>query len=192
MDKIGNLETRLADLDKGAEGNENEIAVISEKRERLERIRHGLTELNDRMQRPYVVSAELQAVKEVFGCTFAEVGECNSVILKVNQELEKPSGHIPKLDKITRGCRSLFNPCARQRHYACARFTYSIDDVRRLSDAQAQAQVPEQIRQEAAIMKQKFFPARRQILRTIKNTLLSKRKCPQSQNLEKQQKIWII
>lgn len=157
LDKIGNLETRLAGLDKGAEGNENEIAVISEKRERLERIRHGLTELNDRMQRPYVVSAELQAVKEVLD-VLAEVGECNSVILEGEPGTGKTQWAYSEVgQELQEGAEvSLIHVRVKDTMRA-QDLLYSIDDVRRLSDAQAQAQVPEQIRQEAAIWKQKIL-----------------------------------
>src|SRR3989338_2142294 len=157
LDKIGNLETRLAGLDKGAEGNEAEIAVISEKRERLERIRHGLTELNDRMQRPYVVSAELQAVKEVLD-VLAEVGECNSVILEGEPGTGKTQWAYSEVgQELQEGAEvSLIHVRVKDTMRA-QDLLYSIDDVRRLSDAQAQAQVPEQIRQEADIWKQKIL-----------------------------------
>jgi chromosomal replication initiation ATPase DnaA len=81
LSKIDSLEERLSSVDGKHEGNERMAAVIAEKRDRLEQIRHGLTEMNERMERPYVISAELQAVKEVMD-VLAEAGECNSVILE--------------------------------------------------------------------------------------------------------------
>ena len=157
LDKIGSLETRLAGLDNGVEGNENKTAVIAEKRERLERIRHGLTELNDRMQRPYVVSAELQAVKEVLD-VLAEVGECNSVILEGEPGTGKTQWAYSEVgQELQEGAEVALIHVRVKDTMRAQDLLYSIDDVRRLSDAQAQAQVPEQIRQEAAVWKQKIL-----------------------------------
>jgi len=157
LDRIESLETRLTGLDKGEEGNENKIAVIAEKRERLERIRHGLTELNDRMQRPYVVSAELQAVKEVLD-VLAEAGECNSVILEGEPGTGKTQWAYSEVGQELQEGEEVVLIHVRVKDTMRAQdLLYSIDDVRRLSDAQAQAQVPEQIRQEAAIWKQKIL-----------------------------------
>jgi MoxR-like ATPase len=157
LDKIGNLETRLASLDQKIEGNEKQMAIISEKRERLERIRHGLTELNERMQRPYVVSAELQAVKEVLN-VLAETGECNSVILEGEPGTGKTQWAYSEVGQELQEGQEVALVHVRVKDTMRAQdLLYSIDDVRRLSDAQAQAQVPEQIRQEAAVWKQKIL-----------------------------------
>lgn len=156
LDKIGNLETRLAGLDK-AGGNEKQEIIISEKRERLERIRHGLTELNDRMQRPYVVSAELQAVKEVLD-VLAEAGECNSVILEGEPGTGKTQWAYSEVgQELQEGAEVALIHVRVKDTMRAQDLLYSIDDVRRLSDAQAQAQMPEQIRQEAAVWKQKIL-----------------------------------
>ena len=157
LDKIGALESRLSTLDQKAEGNENQAAVISEKRERLERIRHGLTELNDRMQRPYVVSAELQAVKEVLD-VLADAGECNSVILEGEPGTGKTQWAYSEVGQELQEGKEVAIVHVRVKDTMRAQdLLYSIDDVRRLSDAQAQAQVPEQIRQEATVWKQKIL-----------------------------------
>lgn len=157
LDKIGNLENRLAGLDQKTEGNENQAAMISEKRERLERIRHGLTELNDRMQRPYVVSAELQAVKEVLD-VLAEAAECNSVILEGEPGTGKTQWAYSEVgQELQEGAEVALIHVRVKDTMRAQDLLYSIDDVRRLSDAQAQAQVPEQIRQEAAVWKQKIL-----------------------------------
>lgn len=59
---------------------------------------------------------------------------------------------------------------------------YSIDDVRRLSDAQAQAQVPNSIRQEASEWKQKIItgdinPNEDREYRIFKAKMETKRTC---------------
>lgn len=157
LDTIGSLETRLAGLDKGSEGNEHKTAIVAEKRKRLERIRHSLTELNDRMQRPYVVSAELQAVKEVLD-VLAEAGECNSVILEGEPGTGKTQWAYSEVgQELQEGAEVALIHVRVKDTMRAQDLLYSIDDVRRLSDAQAQAQVPEQIRQEAAIWTQKIL-----------------------------------
>jgi len=157
LDKIGALESRLSTLDQKSEGNENKSTVISKKRERLERIRHGLTELNDRMQRPYVVSAELQAVKEVLD-VLADAGECNSVILEGEPGTGKTQWAYSEVGQELQEGKEVAIIHVRVKDTMRAQdLLYSIDDVRRLSDAQAQAQVPEQIRQEAVVWKQKIL-----------------------------------
>lgn len=65
LNKIESLEQRLSLVVKSGDGQENVSDIIANKRDRLEEIRHGLTELNERMEKPYVISAELEAVKEV-------------------------------------------------------------------------------------------------------------------------------
>lgn len=157
LDKISALEFRLSTLDQKSNGNENQEKVISEKQERLERIRHGLTELNDRMQRPYVVSAELQAVKEVLDL-LADAGECNSIILEGAPGTGKTQWAYSEVGQQLQEGKEVTIIHVRVKDNMRARdLLYSIDDVRRLSDAQAQAQVPEQIRQEATVWKQKIL-----------------------------------
>ena len=79
--KIDFLEEKLSMITEESRGKENIIKTIGKKEEQLDRMRHSLTEINERMERPYVVSAELQAVKEVLD-VLAESGDCNSVILE--------------------------------------------------------------------------------------------------------------
>ena len=156
LDKIDLLEQRLQSVSEHPEGNENKTALAVEKRERLERIRHGLTELNERMERPYVVSAELQAVKEVLDI-LAEAGDCNSVILEGEPGTGKTQWAYSEVGQELQEGQDVSLIHVRVKDTMRAQdLLYSIDDVRRLSDAQAQAQVPDEIKNEATVWKQKI------------------------------------
>lgn len=157
LEKIDSLEKRLQSAGEQSEGNDNKIALISEKKDKLERIRHGLSELNERMEKPYVVSAELQAVKEVLDI-LAETGDCNSVILEGEPGTGKTQWAYSEVGQELQDGKDVTLVHVRVKDTMRAQdLLYSIDDVRRLSDAQAQAQVPEEIKNEAAAWKQKIM-----------------------------------
>ncbi|OQX00963.1 hypothetical protein BWK69_00300 [Candidatus Parcubacteria bacterium A4] len=157
LEKIDSLEQRLGVVGGKSENKENITTIVAEKRERLERIRHGLTEMNERMGRPYVVSAELQAVKEVLDI-LAESGDCNSVILEGEPGTGKTQWAYSEVGQELQEGNDVVLIHIRVKDTMRAQdLLYSIDDVRRLSDAQAQAQVPEEIRNEAAVWKQKII-----------------------------------
>jgi MoxR-like ATPase len=157
LKKIDSLEQRLGSVGEKSENKENIPIIVAEKRERLERIRHGLTEMNERMERPYVVSAELQAVKEVLDI-LAESGDCNSVILEGEPGTGKTQWAYSEVGQELQEGNDVALIHVRVKDTMRAQdLLYSIDDVRRLSDAQAQAQVPEEIRNEATVWKQKII-----------------------------------
>ena len=157
LTKIDSLEQRLSSVDGKNKNSKNLSAVITKKRERLEEIRHGLTELNERMKKPYVISAELEAVKEVLDI-LSEAGECNSVILEGEPGTGKTQWAYSEVGQELQNDVNVSLIHVRVKDTMRAQdLLYSIDDVRRLSDAQAQAQVPDQIRQEAGKWKQKIM-----------------------------------
>ena len=157
LEKIDSLEKRLQYAGEQSEGNDNKIALISKKKDKLERIRHGLSELNERMEKPYVVSAELQAVKEVLDI-LAETGDCNSVILEGEPGTGKTQWAYSEVGQELQDGKDVTLVHVRVKDTMRAQdLLYSIDDVRRLSDAQAQAQVPEEIKNEAAVWKQRIM-----------------------------------
>jgi len=157
LEKIDSLEKRLQYAGEQSEGNDNKIALISEKKDKLERIRHGLSELNERMEKPYVISAELQAVKEVLDI-LAETGDCNSVILEGEPGTGKTQWAYSEVGQELQDGKEVTLVHVRVKDTMRAQdLLYSIDDVRRLSDAQAQAQVPEEIKNEAANWKQRIM-----------------------------------
>jgi len=157
LDKIDSLEQQLSSVDEENENQENISAIVADKKERLEQIRHGLTELNERMEKPYVISAELEAVKEVLDI-LSEAGECNSVILEGEPGTGKTQWAYSEVGQELQDGKDAFLVHVRVKDTMRAQdLLYSIDDVRRLSDAQAQAQIPDQIRQEAIEWKQKII-----------------------------------
>ncbi|MDD3006033.1 MAG: hypothetical protein PHX30_00405 [Candidatus Pacebacteria bacterium] len=98
----GKIDGHLEDMAKGdaggIEGKNIKKDIIEKKRERLDEIRHGIQGLTERMQRPYVVSAELGAVKEVLD-TLALHGDCNSIILEGEPGTGKLNGLMLRLDR---------------------------------------------------------------------------------------------
>lgn len=157
LEKIDSLEQKLQSAEKKPGNKENTTTFIAEKIERLERIRFGLTEMNERMERPYVVSSELQAVKEVLDI-LAENGDCNSVLLEGEPGTGKTQWAYSEVGQELKEGNDVALIHIRVKDTMRAQeLLYSIDDVRRLSDAQAQAQVPEEIRNEATIWKQKII-----------------------------------
>jgi len=156
LDKIDSLEKRLSSVGEDNEKSENISTIIAKKRERLEEIRHGLTELNERMEKPYVISAELEAVKEVLNI-LSEAGECNSVVLEGEPGTGKTQWAYSEVGQELQDGKDVSLVHIRVKDTMRAQdLLYSIDDVRRLSDAQAQAQVPDEISQEAGEWKQKI------------------------------------
>ena len=131
--------------------------VVTEKKDRLERIRHGLTEMNERMERPYVISAELQAIKEVLDI-LAESGDCNSIILEGEPGTGKTQWAYSELGQEIQEGNDVSLVHVRVKDTMRAQdLLYNIDDVRRLSDSQSQAQIPEEIRNEAGSWRQRII-----------------------------------
>lgn len=157
LEKIDLLEQRLGVIGEKSENKKNVATIIAKKRERLERIRHGLTEMNERMERPYVVSAELQAVKEVLDI-LAKSGDCNSIILEGETGTGKTQWVYSEVGQELQEGNDVALVHVRVKDTMRAQdLLYSIDDVRRLNDAQTHAQVPEEIKNEAAVWRQKII-----------------------------------
>lgn len=154
--KIDFLEEKLSMITEESRGKENIIKTIGKKEEQLDRMRHSLTEINERMERPYVVSAELQAVKEVLD-VLAESGDCNSVILEGEPGTGKTQWAYSEVGQELQEGKDVALIHIRVKDTMRAQdLLYSVDDVRRLSDAQSRAQVPEEIKDEAMFWKQKI------------------------------------
>lgn len=157
LDKVGALEARLGNLGASEKAESGRTQLIADKKERLDAVRHSLTELNERMERPYVVSAELEAVKEVLD-VLAEAGDCNSIILEGEPGTGKTQWAYSEVGQELQEGKDVSLIHVRVKDTMRAQdLLYSLDDVRRLSDAQAHAQVPEQVRQEAQIWKGKIL-----------------------------------
>lgn len=154
---LGEIDSLKKRLDVAGETtNENKKSLILEKKDKLENIRHGLSEINERMTRPYVISAELQAVKEVLD-VLANSGDCNSVILEGEPGTGKTQWAYSEVGQELMEGKDVMLIHVRVKDTMRAQdLLYSIDDVRRLSDAQAQAQVPDEIKNEAFAWKQKI------------------------------------
>lgn len=127
------------------------------KLERLLEIRHGLTELTERMQIPYLVSPELQTVKESLDM-LADEGQCNSVILEGEPGTGKTQWAYSEVGQKIQDGENIGLIHIRVKDTMTAQeLLYTVDDVRRLNDAQTKADVPDEIKQEAAAWKRKIM-----------------------------------
>ncbi len=158
LDKVDNLENRLNELSNDEKSEDNSrLEMITEKKDRLERIRHGLNELTERMERPYLITQELLAVKEVLD-TLAENEVCNSIIIEGEPGTGKTQWAYSEVGNELQEGKDVMLVHARIKDTMTAQdLLYSVDDVRRLSDAQAKATVPEKIRLEAQSWKDKII-----------------------------------
>lgn len=152
FEKVENLESRLKPLSK-----ENPMRGVQDKINRLDQIKHSITEISERMKRPYVITAELQAVKDVLDI-LAETGDCNSVILEGEPGTGKTQWAYSEVGQELQDGKDVSLIHVRVKDTMRASdLLYSIDDVRRLSDAQAKAVLPPDIRDEANFWKQKIL-----------------------------------
>ena len=153
FERVESLEEQLV----SEREKKNISSIIGDKMEKIDRIRHSLTELNERMERPYVVSAGLQAVRETLD-VLSETGECNSVILEGEPGTGKTQWAYSEVGQELQEGKDVSLIHIRVKDTMNAKeLLYSVDDVRRLSDAQARANVPEDIRREAEEWKQKIL-----------------------------------
>lgn len=152
FEKVENLESRLKPL-----SVENPMGGVQVKINRLDQIKHSLTEISERMKRPYVITAELQAVKDVLDI-LAETGDCNSVILEGEPGTGKTQWAYSEVGQELQEGKDVSLIHVRVKDTMRASdLLYSIDDVRRLSDAQAKAVLPQNIRDEANSWKEKIL-----------------------------------
>lgn len=161
--KIENLEDRMSKMSEGNNETENpetvsiRAQIIEQKHNRLEQIKHSITEITERMERPYVISAELMAVKEVLD-VLSEDGDCNSVILEGEPGTGKTQWAYSEVGQEISDGEDVSLIHVRVKDTMRSQdLLYEIDDVRRLSDAQAKAQIPEEIRKEASLWKEKII-----------------------------------
>lgn len=75
LKKAETLQSRLNDLENSASSSKENL--ILQKQERLSEIRFGLTDLNERMEKPYLVSSGLANAKSALEI-LAEKGQMNS------------------------------------------------------------------------------------------------------------------
>lgn len=156
LSRVSQLEDRLRAISK-KNASEKDNGDTTRKLERLDCVRHSVTEYVERMQRPYVVSQELQTVKTVLD-TLAETGDCNSVILEGEPGTGKTQWAYSEAGQEIQNGQNVALIHVRVKDSMRAQdMLYTTDNVRRLSDAQARVQIPDQIKQEAEQWKQKII-----------------------------------
>lgn len=152
FERVKSLEETVAHLKK--ERKDIAPAILEDKENRLDGLRHMITETNDRMERPYVVSAELLALMNTLEI-LAEAGDTNSIILEGEPGTGKTQWAYSEVGQELREGNDVGLVHIRVKETMNAQdLLYSVDDVRRLSDAQASAEVPKGVQKEADQWKQ--------------------------------------
>jgi len=143
-------------LQQAQESNELSQSLVDKQMGRLNEIRHGITELTERMLRPYIVLPELQAIKNVLD-TLSSTGTCNSVILEGEPGTGKTAWPYEEVGQELQEGKDTMLVHVRVKETMNAQdLLYTIDDVRRLNDAQTKSQVPEEMRKEAITWRDKI------------------------------------
>lgn len=123
---------------------------------RLEQIHHGITDLNERMTRPYIMSQEMKTT--LFSLeTLANQGGINSLIL----EGEPGTGKTQLVyslvgEELSNGSDVSLVHIRVKDTMSAQDLLYSVDNIRRLSDSQT-APLPPEISREATQWKQKIL-----------------------------------
>lgn len=147
------LQQELLDIQNTAEIDEE---ITTTGLNRLEQINHGITELNERMTKPYVMSPEMKTT--LFSLeTLAQQGGINSLIL----EGEPGTGKTQLVyslvgEELSKGNDVALVHVRIKDTMSAQEMLYTIDNVRRLSDSQS-APLPPEISQEASQWKQKIL-----------------------------------
>ena len=154
LKKTETLQSRLDDLEKGSSPSKEN--PILQKQERLSEIRFGLTELNERMERPYLVSSGLANAKSALEI-LAQKGQMNSIILEGEPGTGKTQWAYSEVgQELQEGKDSLLIHVRVKDTMRSQDLLYTVDNIQRLSDAQT-PQVPENVRNEAAEWKRRIL-----------------------------------
>ncbi len=154
LKKAETLQSRLDDLENNTSSSkENHIL---QKQERLSEIRFGLTDLNERMEKPYLVSSGLANAKSALEI-LAEKGQMNSIILEGEPGTGKTQWAYSEVgQELQEGKNSVLIHVRVKDTMRSQDLLYTVDNIQRLSDAQT-SQVPEAIRNEAAEWKKRIL-----------------------------------
>lgn len=154
LKKAETLQSRLDDLENNTSSSkENHIL---QKQERLSEIRFGLTDLNERMEKPYLVSSGLANAKSALEI-LAEKGQMNSIILEGEPGTGKTQWAYSEVgQELQEGKNSVLIHVRVKDTMRSQDLLYTVDNIQRLSDAQT-SQVPETIRNEAAEWKKRIL-----------------------------------
>ncbi len=154
LKKAETLQSRLDVLEKDASPSKEKS--ILQKQERLSGIRFGLTELNERMERPYLVSDGLANAKSALEI-LAEKGQMNSIILEGEPGTGKTQWAYSEVgQELQDGKNSMLIHVRVKDTMRSQDLLYTVDNIQRLSDAQT-SQIPEVVRNEATEWKKQIL-----------------------------------
>lgn len=154
LKRAESLQERLDALDKETSSTKGNLVL--QKQEKLSNIRFGLTEVNERMERPYLISAGLANAKSALEI-LAEKGQMNSIILEGEPGTGKTQWAYSEVgQELQEGKDSMLIHVRVKDTMRSQDLLYTVDNIQRLSDAQT-SQVPEIVRNEAAEWKKKIL-----------------------------------
>ncbi len=152
LEKASSLQKRLDAVEQNGGAEEQ----VQQKTERLSEIRYGLTELDERMKRPYVLSSGLAAAKQALEI-LAKKGQMNSIILEGEPGTGKTQWAYSEVGQELQEGKDVMLIHVRVKDTMRSKeLLYTVDNIQRLSDAQS-PQIPEAIRTEATAWKQKIM-----------------------------------
>ena len=153
LQKAEELQSRIDTLESTSH---IEKSIIAKKQERLSEIRFGLTETNERMERPYLISSGLANAKKALEI-LATKGQMNSIILEGEPGTGKTQWAYSEVgQELRKGKDSMLIHVRVKDTMRSQDLLYTVDNIQRLSDAQT-AQIPEVIREEATEWKRKIL-----------------------------------
>lgn len=130
---------------------------INNKIDRLNQIKHWISELTERMKRPYIMPAALSVVVDTLE-TLWNAGDCNSLIIEGMPGTGKTQlAYSQVWEKLREWMDISLIHLRVKDSMKASELLYSIDDVRRLNDAETKISLPEHIRTEAEERKEKVI-----------------------------------
>lgn len=130
---------------------------VKNKLDRLSQIKHGITELTERMERPYIMPSDLAIVVDTLDI-LTKAGDCNSLIIEGMPGTGKTQLAYSQVgEELREGKDTTLIHLRVKDSMKASELLYSIDDVRRLSDAETKVSLPENLRTESESRKDKIL-----------------------------------
>ncbi len=153
MWKISKLEQALV----LSESSNKSQSQFRNKLDRLSNIKHGITELTERMERPYIMPSDLAIVVDTLD-VLTKAGDCNSLIIEGMPGTGKTQLAYSQVgEELREGKDTMLIHLRVKDSMKASELLYSIDDVRRLSDAETKVSLPENLRIESESRKNKIL-----------------------------------
>ncbi len=153
MELLGKAKKLVEELESRL-GESEEVKKIKSK---LDEINFGITELNERMDKPYIMPNELGEVYDGLDI-LAENGRTNILLLSGEPGTGKTASVYYKVgEELKQGLDSMLIHVRVKPNMTAEELLYTVDEVKRLSDAQAKVVLPEEIVKESKEWRRKIL-----------------------------------